>query len=258
LQHFENEFFLMERAFLETIFLCGVALMALLELFYLQNFAEDRKILSFQKKKRTFLFMLIAGIQVIPFMYIFSVDFGPTDYHFWKWLSVPVTFCFGFCVWLFIKALSDLGRWWTPGQELKEDLELVKTGAFHYVRHPMYLALSGIAVCQIFMIQNWIAGPISLLLVAPFIIYQIRREERLLIKYFGEAYQDYCRKTGMLWPNDDKLPLLRKIFRELIKVLKFFLSYLWKLIVGLSKKRPSKLVNSGLQIFGRQRTAHRE
>lgn len=248
----------MERAFLETIFLCGAALMALLELFYLQNFAEDSKILSFQKKKRAFLFMMIAGIQVIPFMYLFSVDFGPTDYHFWNWLSIPVTFCFGFCVWLFIKALSDLGRWWTPGQELKVDLELVTTGAFHYVRHPMYLALSGIAVCQIFMIQNWIAGPISLLLVAPFIIYQIRREERLLIKYFGEDYKDYCRKTGMLWPKDDKLPLIRKIFRELIKILRFFLSSSWKLIGGISKKRSSNLVNSCLQIFGRQRTAHRE
>jgi protein-S-isoprenylcysteine O-methyltransferase Ste14 len=241
----------MGRAFLETIFLCGVALMALLELYYLQNYEVDRKILGAQKKKRIFVFLLIAGIQVIPFIYIFSVDFGPTDYHFWDWLSIPVTFCFGFSLWLFIKSLSDLGRWWTPGQELKDDLELVKTGAYHYVRHPMYLSISGIAVCQIFMIQNWIAGPISIFLVAPFIIYQIRREERLLIKYFGEDYNDYCKETGMLWPKEDKMPLVRKIFRELLRNLKLVLGWLWKRISKFLKNRPNKLLNRSFQIFGR-------
>jgi hypothetical protein len=142
--------------------------------------------------------------------------------------------------------LSDLGKWWTPGQELKEDLELVKTGAYHYVRHPMYLALLGIAVCQIFMIQNWIAGPVSLVLVTPFVIYQIGREERLLTKYFGDDYREYMRKTGMLWPKEEKMPLFKKILRELVKNTKIFLGILWKLIVKLYQKRPSRSMNRSL------------
>ncbi|MCK9413199.1 MAG: isoprenylcysteine carboxylmethyltransferase family protein [Prolixibacteraceae bacterium] len=236
----------MERAFLETIFLCGVALLALLELYYLQNCDADRKILIEQRKKRTFLLLLIVGLQVIPFIYIFTVDFGPTDYHFWKWLGFPVTLCFAFFVWLFVKALIDLGIWWTPGQELKEDLQLVKTGAYHYVRHPMYLALLGIAVCQVFMIQNWIAGPISLLLVTPFVIYQIGREERLLTKYFGDDYREYIINTGMLWPREEKMPLFKKIIRELIKNTRIFFGILWKLIVKLYKKRPARSMNRSL------------
>ena len=233
----------MNRAFLETIFLCGVAMLALLELYYLQNFEVDRKILIEQRKKRTFLFLLIAGIQVIPFVYIFSVDFGPTDYHLWKWLSFPVMLCFAFCVWLFIKALTDLGKWWTPGQELKEDLELVKTGAYHYVRHPMYLALLGIAACQVFMIQNWIAGPASLFLVTPFCIYQIRREESLMVKFFGDEYRNYIRGTGMLWPKEDKIPFIKKIMRQLLVQLKIVAVALWRLI-RKSIKSKSKVSES--------------
>lgn len=80
----------MERAFLETIFLCGVALLALLELYYLQNFDMDRKILVEQKKKRTFLFLLIAGIQIIPFVYIFSVDFGNGDCPFCQLVNIKM------------------------------------------------------------------------------------------------------------------------------------------------------------------------
>jgi protein-S-isoprenylcysteine O-methyltransferase Ste14 len=236
----------MGRAFLETMFFCGVALLALLELYYLQNFEADRKILSAQKKKRTFLFLLIAGIQVIPFLYIFSIDFGPTDYQLWEWLGFPVIMIYFFCIWLFIKSLSDLGKWWTPGQELKEDLGLVKTGAYRYVRHPMYLALSGIAVCQLFMLQNWIAGPASLFLVTPFIIYQIRREERLLVKYFGDDYIEYCRKTGMMWPKEDKMPLLRKILREVYKNAVLLAGMLWNLIRKIYMKGSSRLVNRSL------------
>ena len=227
----------MERAFLETIFLCGVDLLILLEIYYLQNFGADKKILNVQKKKRTFLFIMILGIQVIPFIYIFSIDFGRTDYHLWRWLSFPVTFCYLFFIWLFIKALTEIGEWWAPGQELKEDLELVKSGAYFYVRHPMYTALIGISACQIFMIQNWIAGPASVLLVTPFIIYQIRREEFLLIKFFGDDYREYIRDTGMLWPKEDKMPFLRRVLRQLMHQILIGLGKLWKMVIGSLKRK---------------------
>ncbi len=210
----------MERALLETIFLCGIALLVFLEIYYLQNFGADRKILNVQKKKRTFLFLLILGMQVIPLIYIFSIDFGPTDYHLWNWLGFPVILFYLFCIWLFVRAMSDLGRWWTPGQELKDDLEMVTTGTYLYIRHPMYAALLGIAICQIFIIQNWIAGPVSLFLATPFCIYQIRREERLLIKCFGDDYREYIKTTGMLWPKEDKMPLLKKLVQQSFQLLK--------------------------------------
>ena len=222
----------MERAFLETIFLCGIALLVLLEIFYLQHYQADKKILYAQKKKRAFLFVMMMGIQAIPFIYIFSIDFGSTDYQIWKWLSFPVAFFYLFCIWLFVKALSDLGNWWTPGQDLKEDLELVTTGAYFYVRHPMYSSLLGIAICQIFMIQNWIAGPASLFLVTPFCIYQIRREESLLVKFFGDDYRNYIRETGMLCPKEDKMPLIRKIISQILVQLKWAVVALWRRVSG--------------------------
>lgn len=228
----------MERAFLETIFLCGIALMALLEIYYLLHFESDNKYLNAQKKKRTFLFIMMMGIQVIPFFYIFSIDFGPTDYHLWEWLGFLVILAYLFFIWLFIKALTDLGKWWTPGQELKDDLELVKSGSYFYIRHPMYASLLGIAICQIFMIQNWIAGPASLFLVTPFCFYQIRREESLLVKFFGDDYRDYIRQTGMLWPKEDKMPFIRKIIRQLFIQMETFGVALWRLIRKAIKRKP--------------------
>lgn len=238
----------MVRAILETLFFCGVALLAVLELYYLQNFREDTRKLSVQQKKRTFLILLLCGIQVIPFLYIFSIDFGPTDYHLWKWLAFPVIVAYAFFIWLFIKALSDLGRWWVPGQELKDDLEFVRTGSFFYVRHPMYLSLAGISVCQVFMIQNWIAGPASLILVTPYIIFQIRREERLLVNYFGDDYREYIASTGQLLPRGDKIPLLRKVLKALVIKMLELVSVLWKQARKLWSGRRGKSEDSSLEV----------
>jgi len=110
----------------------------------------------------------------------------------------------------------------------------------------MYLALLGIAVCQMLMIQNWIAGPVSLFLVTPFCIYQIRREERLLLKYFGDDYLVYCSKTGMLWPKEEKVPLLRKIVGELVKGLRYVFGLLVGLLGKSFRKGSSRLVNGRL------------
>jgi len=236
----------MERALLETLFLCGNALLVLLEIYYFQNFKSDRKVLNAQKKKRTFLFMLLSGIQVVPFIYVFSIDLGPTDYHIWRWLGYPVMALFIFFIWLFCKALADLGRWWTPGLELKDDLELVRTGAFFYIRHPMYVALSGIAVCQVFMIQNWIAGPVSLLLAAPFLIYQIRREERLLIRFFGDDYRHYMLETGMLWPKEDRIPFLVKVARQIAKDLGKTIVKWWNLKGRIISGKPKGSMDGSL------------
>jgi hypothetical protein len=99
----------------------------------------------------------------------------------------------------------------------------------------MYLAMLGIAVCQLFMIQNWIAGPMAALFVVPFMIYQIQREERLLVKYFGDDYRNYQQKTGMLWPKEDKMPIFRKIVRELYKNTRILSEYLWEKLGALAK-----------------------
>jgi protein-S-isoprenylcysteine O-methyltransferase Ste14 len=211
----------MERAFLETLFLCGIVLLIILQIIYLQNYREDSKILYSQTKKRAFLVVMIFGYQVVPILYLLSVDFIAPDYHLWKWVGILSLLFFIFLVWVFMMAVKELGNWWLPGQELKEDLELVKTGVYKYVRHPMYAALAGMALCQLLMIQNWLAGPISLFTILPFCIYQIKREERLLIRFFGDDYRQYIRETGMIWPREKDMPFLLRLLKKQIASIRF-------------------------------------
>jgi protein-S-isoprenylcysteine O-methyltransferase Ste14 len=81
---------------------------------------------------------------------------------------------------------------------LKEGHELVTTGPYHYVRHPIYtgilLALVG---------TGFVAGMVWFLLfviTCPCLVYSARTEERLMIQQFPDAYPEYRETTRALIP----------------------------------------------------------
>lgn len=82
--------------------------------------------------------------------------------------------------------------------EPTSECELVTHGIYHYIRHPMYLAvlLCGFAACLAYASAlKW--GLLALL--AGVLIAKIRREERLLLARF-EGYAAYRMQTKALIP----------------------------------------------------------
>jgi protein-S-isoprenylcysteine O-methyltransferase Ste14 len=77
---------------------------------------------------------------------------------------------------------------------------VVHTGAFHYVRHPLYLASMlvylGLAVSTFSLVSLALMIPVFL-----FHNYIAGYEEKLLEAKLGEAYRDYERRTGKWLPG---------------------------------------------------------
>lgn len=195
----------MDRAFLEILFLCGFVLQIILHFYYIQYYVAGKHRKYFNKKERRFLILLYAGFQILPLFYVFTTWFSFFDYHLPKWMGFPTTLLYCFGVWLFFRAHSDLGEYWSPGLEIKENHQLITSGVFQWVRHPMYSAFVAIAIAQIFMLQNWIVGPAFLILAIPFYLLHVQREERQLIRHFGDEYLHYCEKTNPLFPKKPQL-----------------------------------------------------
>jgi protein-S-isoprenylcysteine O-methyltransferase Ste14 len=91
-----------------------------------------------------------------------------------------------------------LGRnWGTPMSE-KVDPELVTTGPYRTVRHPIYsgilLAMVGTAVAI-----NWL-WLFAVGLAAAYFVYSAYMEERYMTGLFPDAYPAYKRSTKMLIP----------------------------------------------------------
>ena len=101
----------------------------------------------------------------------------------------------GFSVW----ARRRLGRNWSGTVTLKEDHELIRTGPYRWVRHPIYtgllLAFAGTAVS----LSEW-RGVAAIILATLALLMKIRLEEDWMIENFGDAYRRYRAEVRALVP----------------------------------------------------------
>jgi protein-S-isoprenylcysteine O-methyltransferase Ste14 len=117
-----------------------------------------------------------------------------------------VTLC-GLGVGLAIWARVHLGRNWGMPMSRKKNPELVMTGPYAYVRHPIY---SGILLAMVgSMIATTIVWLLPLVLFGALFLYSARREEAVMISLFPEKYPAYMKRSKMLVP----LPILPRTHR---------------------------------------------
>jgi protein-S-isoprenylcysteine O-methyltransferase Ste14 len=100
---------------------------------------------------------------------------------------------------LFWRAHSDLGVNWSQTLELRKGHQLVTSGVYRRVRHPMYAAIFLFGLAQGLLLHNWLAGWAALATFAPLYLVRVPREECMMLEFFGEAYRDYTRRTRRLW-----------------------------------------------------------
>ncbi len=112
-----------------------------------------------------------------------------------RWVGTAL--CAGgllFAVW----ARVHIGRNWGLPMSMRESHELVTSGPYARVRHPIYsgilLAMLGSALAQSVM---WAA---AFLLFLPYFYVSARIEERMLQEVFPQAYPPYRARTRMLIP----------------------------------------------------------
>jgi protein-S-isoprenylcysteine O-methyltransferase Ste14 len=99
---------------------------------------------------------------------------------------------------LAIWARVYLGRNWGMPMSQKVDPELVTTGPYHSIRHPIY---SGIVLA---MIGTTIAVSlywlVAVILLGAYFLYSAIVEERSMARLFPDSYPEYKRSTKMLIP----------------------------------------------------------
>jgi protein-S-isoprenylcysteine O-methyltransferase Ste14 len=99
---------------------------------------------------------------------------------------------------LFVSGLVRLGRGLTPLPYPKDGAELVRTGPFALVRHPIYGGGLLLGLGFALIIQSWLTIGYAVVLFA-FLDAKSRREERWLAEKFPE-YASYQRRVRKLIP----------------------------------------------------------
>lgn len=82
-----------------------------------------------------------------------------------------------------------------------ENNELVTTGIYAYVRHPIYAAFFYIATGLILISQNIILFILPIIFWVFLTVVMIKTEEKWLINKFGNDYIDYSKKVNRFIPK---------------------------------------------------------
>jgi protein-S-isoprenylcysteine O-methyltransferase Ste14 len=142
-----------------------------------------------------------TGLFVVPAVFVTTGVPQVADYPFQPLLASCGTAVFAAALYTFYLTHRDLGRFWSVTLEVRETHQLITTGVYRHVRHPMYAAFFLWAVAQALLLPNWIAGPAGLVGFGILFALRVGREERMMEETFGEAYRDYAARTWRLVPG---------------------------------------------------------
>ena len=132
--------------------------------------------------------------------------FVPVPGLMWRWLpagprvvtaglGVQIAFAL-----LHVWARLHLGRNWSSAVQIMTDHELVTTGPYRLVRHPIYTAILGMAAGTA-IVSGQLHGLIGVATMAYAYRRKIRLEEERLADTFGAAWEDYRKRSWALIPG---------------------------------------------------------
>jgi protein-S-isoprenylcysteine O-methyltransferase Ste14 len=87
----------------------------------------------------------------------------------------------------------------TLGATLAPNHRLVTSGPFAIVRHPMYLGLALAALGALALYRTW--STMLFVLQVPVLVVRAHREEELLARTFGEAWEQYAARVPAWLPR---------------------------------------------------------
>jgi protein-S-isoprenylcysteine O-methyltransferase Ste14 len=101
----------------------------------------------------------------------------------------------GFAIW----ARRNLAGNWSARVTVKQEHELIQSGPYRWVRHPIYTGML-VAVMGTFITIGTRLALIAFALIAIGFVRKLTVEERFMAATFGAAYQSYRRETARLIP----------------------------------------------------------
>ena len=142
------------------------------------------------------------GVWAIAFLLFFQLIFGiailplPTSLTIQLVGFALVIIGLGACV----VARRELSSNWANAWEfqIKHNQELVTTGIYAFVRHPIYVGLVTAMIGAELVAESYLFLPFLFIFCLAYL--QAKKEEKLLEGHFGKEYADYKKRTKMFIP----------------------------------------------------------
>lgn len=142
----------------------------------------------------------LAGLAIVPGFYVATGIPKAADYPAHLWAAVLGAAIFALAMWVFRRTHKQLGRNWSITLEIRQKHELISSGPYALVRHPMYTSFMLMGLAQAFLLSNWVAGLAGLIGFAVLFFLRVDKEERMMMEVFGREYRAYMDRTKRIIP----------------------------------------------------------
>ena len=101
---------------------------------------------------------------------------------------------------LAIWARYHLAEYWSARITIKEDHQVIRTGPYTHLRHPIYSGLVLATIGSALVIDEW-RCVLGVCLVLTGYCFKATKEEAMLSQQFGDAFREHQKHTGFLIPR---------------------------------------------------------
>ncbi|SCW36101.1 Protein-S-isoprenylcysteine O-methyltransferase Ste14 [Rhizobium mongolense subsp. loessense] len=142
----------------------------------------------------------LLGLAVVPGFYVATGMPQDADYPARAWAVAIGVVLFAAAMWVFRRTHKELGRNWSITLEIRDQHQLICSGPYAFVRHPMYTSFLLMGLGQAFLLSNWIVGLAGLIGFAILFFLRVDKEERMMLEIFGAQYRAYMDRTKRIIP----------------------------------------------------------
>ncbi len=187
--------FLQQAAWARAVFGVSVAAFAVGELSQAVKYRRDASQADLRGEV-VFRVIFFSGVLMLPL----AQSLAPGAV-----LQGPVPFLVGTALgWLGLLlrwwSFATLGTYFTTVLKTSADQIIVSRGPYRFLRHPSYAGLLAAFLGCSLMLGNWIGVCASSSLVLASLLYRILREERAMVRAFGDAYLGFAHERARLVP----------------------------------------------------------
>ena len=144
---------------------------------------------------------LVVGFFLIydfapPSLNFLNHRFIPTD-QWIRWIGACLTPAGTlFAIW----ARATIGKNWSAEVQIKRDHQLIRSGPYAYVRHPIYTGIL-LAVAGTALVVGEYRAILGVILICLGFARKAKKEEVFLSTQFGPAFDEHKRRTGFFLPR---------------------------------------------------------
>ncbi len=105
-----------------------------------------------------------------------------------------------YSVWLLLSGIRYLGKQWQMKAGIVEHHQLITSGPYAMVRHPIYTGMLGMLMATGLAITTFHVFMYASIIVIIGTLLRIQKEEILLHEQFGEKFEKYAVSVPILFP----------------------------------------------------------